>query len=222
MFLKDSLALGKSEEEALKNFKVKFNEALRESWKTKVNWMMHSLAKDNRPWGTPSQPEDQPEILSTETWRKKSQSSIFGSLAQQMFTWRLSRGDYWPYYGTLRCLVCSFSVTHQTMECIFPEGFIIFNFIWTLCAHDKASWITGEWKFHLTNSIPQREAKPTQSLCSFLMVVTLKTVVTGLTYLLERFVRFTTLSSCLRFSTARLHSYSFLCFSFFIIMSVII
>lgn len=51
-FQKDSLALGKSEEEALKNFKVKFNEALRESWKTKVNWMMHSLAKDNRPWRT--------------------------------------------------------------------------------------------------------------------------------------------------------------------------
>ncbi|XP_056129734.1 phosphatidylinositol 4,5-bisphosphate 3-kinase catalytic subunit delta isoform isoform X2 [Lampris incognitus] len=48
-YLKDSLALGKSEEEALKSFKVKFNEALRESWKTKVNWMMHSLAKDNRP-----------------------------------------------------------------------------------------------------------------------------------------------------------------------------
>uniref|UniRef100_A0A8C7MGZ2 phosphatidylinositol-4,5-bisphosphate 3-kinase n=1 Tax=Oncorhynchus kisutch TaxID=8019 RepID=A0A8C7MGZ2_ONCKI len=47
-YLKDSLALGKSEEEALKNFKVKFNEALRESWKTKVNWMMHSLAKDSR------------------------------------------------------------------------------------------------------------------------------------------------------------------------------
>lgn len=49
VFPKDSLALGKSDEEALKNFKVKFNEALRESWKTKVNWMMHSLAKDNRP-----------------------------------------------------------------------------------------------------------------------------------------------------------------------------
>ncbi|TRY82502.1 hypothetical protein DNTS_013819 [Danionella cerebrum] len=47
-YLKDSLALGKSEEEALKNFKVKFNEALRESWKTKVNWMMHAFAKDNR------------------------------------------------------------------------------------------------------------------------------------------------------------------------------
>uniref|UniRef100_A0AAR2JDK6 Phosphatidylinositol-4,5-bisphosphate 3-kinase n=1 Tax=Pygocentrus nattereri TaxID=42514 RepID=A0AAR2JDK6_PYGNA len=47
-YLKDSLALGKSEEEALKNFKVKFNEALRESWKTKVNWMVHTFAKDNR------------------------------------------------------------------------------------------------------------------------------------------------------------------------------
>lgn len=71
--------------------------------------------------------------------------------------------------------------------------------------------------------ISQREAKPTQSLCSFLMVVTLKTVVTGLTYLLERFVRFTTLSGCLRFSTARLHSYSFVMFfNFFLIMSFII
>lgn len=129
--------------------------------------------------------------------KKEKSIKYFWFISQQMFTWRLSRGDYWPYHGTLRCLVCSFSVTHLTMECIFPEGFIIFYFIWTLCAHDKASWITGEWKFHLTNSIPQREAKPTQSLCLFLMVVTLKTVVTGLTYLLERFVRFTTLSGCL-------------------------
>ncbi|XP_067096273.1 phosphatidylinositol 4,5-bisphosphate 3-kinase catalytic subunit delta isoform isoform X2 [Osmerus mordax] len=47
-YLKDSLALGKSEDEALKSFKVKFNEALRESWKTKVNWMMHSWAKESR------------------------------------------------------------------------------------------------------------------------------------------------------------------------------
>ncbi|XP_062872087.1 phosphatidylinositol 4,5-bisphosphate 3-kinase catalytic subunit delta isoform [Trichomycterus rosablanca] len=47
-YLKDTLALGKSEDEALKNFKVKFNEALRESWKTKVNWMVHTFAKDNR------------------------------------------------------------------------------------------------------------------------------------------------------------------------------
>ncbi|MBN3326200.1 PK3CD kinase, partial [Atractosteus spatula] len=46
-YLKESLALGKTEEEALKHFKVKFNEALRESWKTKVNWMAHNVAKDN-------------------------------------------------------------------------------------------------------------------------------------------------------------------------------
>lgn len=44
----DSLALGKTEEEALKQFRVKFNEALRESWKTKVNWLAHNVSKDNR------------------------------------------------------------------------------------------------------------------------------------------------------------------------------
>ncbi|XP_029435124.1 phosphatidylinositol 4,5-bisphosphate 3-kinase catalytic subunit delta isoform isoform X2 [Rhinatrema bivittatum] len=47
-YLKDSLALGKSEEEALKHFRIKFNEALRESWKTKVNWLAHNVSKDNR------------------------------------------------------------------------------------------------------------------------------------------------------------------------------
>ncbi|XP_038677309.1 phosphatidylinositol 4,5-bisphosphate 3-kinase catalytic subunit delta isoform [Scyliorhinus canicula] len=47
-YLKDSLALGKTEDEALKQFKMKFDEALRESWKTKVNWMAHNVAKDNR------------------------------------------------------------------------------------------------------------------------------------------------------------------------------
>lgn len=47
-YLKDSLALGKSDDEALKHFRVKFNEALRESWKTKVNWFAHTVSKDNR------------------------------------------------------------------------------------------------------------------------------------------------------------------------------
>ncbi|XP_063292710.1 phosphatidylinositol 4,5-bisphosphate 3-kinase catalytic subunit delta isoform isoform X1 [Pelobates fuscus] len=47
-YLKDSLALGKSEEEALKHFRLKFNEALRDSWKTKLNWFAHNVAKDNR------------------------------------------------------------------------------------------------------------------------------------------------------------------------------
>lgn len=46
--LQDSLALGKSDEEALKQFRQKFDEALRESWTTKVNWMAHNVAKDNR------------------------------------------------------------------------------------------------------------------------------------------------------------------------------
>lgn len=48
MLAQDSLALGKTEEEALKHFRVKFNEALRESWKTKVNWLAHNVSKDNR------------------------------------------------------------------------------------------------------------------------------------------------------------------------------
>uniref|UniRef100_A0A8B9MFF8 Phosphatidylinositol 4,5-bisphosphate 3-kinase catalytic subunit beta isoform n=1 Tax=Accipiter nisus TaxID=211598 RepID=A0A8B9MFF8_9AVES len=47
-YLKDSLALGKSEDEALKQFKQKFDEALRESWTTKVNWMAHTVRKDYR------------------------------------------------------------------------------------------------------------------------------------------------------------------------------
>lgn len=46
--LQDSLALGKTDEEALKQFRQKFDEALRESWTTKVNWMAHNVAKDNR------------------------------------------------------------------------------------------------------------------------------------------------------------------------------
>ncbi|XP_060115269.1 phosphatidylinositol 4,5-bisphosphate 3-kinase catalytic subunit delta isoform isoform X2 [Heteronotia binoei] len=47
-YLKDSLALGKPDEEARKHFHLKFNEALRESWKTKVNWLAHNVSKDNR------------------------------------------------------------------------------------------------------------------------------------------------------------------------------
>lgn len=46
--LQDSLALGKTDDEALKQFRQKFDEALRESWTTKVNWMAHNVVKDNR------------------------------------------------------------------------------------------------------------------------------------------------------------------------------
>ncbi|PIO28068.1 hypothetical protein AB205_0027340 [Aquarana catesbeiana] len=45
-YVKDSLALGKTEDEALKQFKQKFDEALKESWTTKVNWMAHTMRKD--------------------------------------------------------------------------------------------------------------------------------------------------------------------------------
>ncbi|KAM9317268.1 phosphatidylinositol 4,5-bisphosphate 3-kinase catalytic subunit beta isoform [Gastrophryne carolinensis] len=45
-YVKDSLALGKTEEEALKQFRQKFDEALKESWTTKVNWMAHTVRKD--------------------------------------------------------------------------------------------------------------------------------------------------------------------------------
>uniref|UniRef100_A0A673ZG00 Phosphatidylinositol 4,5-bisphosphate 3-kinase catalytic subunit beta isoform n=1 Tax=Salmo trutta TaxID=8032 RepID=A0A673ZG00_SALTR len=47
-FTWDSLALGKTDDEALKQFRQKFDEALRESWTTKVNWMAHNVVKDNR------------------------------------------------------------------------------------------------------------------------------------------------------------------------------
>ncbi|XP_043919061.1 phosphatidylinositol 4,5-bisphosphate 3-kinase catalytic subunit delta isoform [Protopterus annectens] len=47
-YLKDALALGKTEEEALKHFRLKFNEALRESWKTKLNWTFHNANKEAR------------------------------------------------------------------------------------------------------------------------------------------------------------------------------
>ncbi|CAH2246595.1 phosphatidylinositol 4,5-bisphosphate 3-kinase catalytic subunit beta isoform [Pelobates cultripes] len=45
-YVKDSLALGKTDDEALKQFRQKFDEALKESWTTKVNWMAHTVRKD--------------------------------------------------------------------------------------------------------------------------------------------------------------------------------
>ena len=43
-YLRESLVLDKSEEEAVKHFNSKLREALQESWKTSVNWMMHHIA----------------------------------------------------------------------------------------------------------------------------------------------------------------------------------
>ncbi|XP_072040806.1 phosphatidylinositol 4,5-bisphosphate 3-kinase catalytic subunit beta isoform-like [Amphiura filiformis] len=46
IYLRESLVLDKSDEEALKHFQKKFNEALKESWKTSLNWMFHNLKHD--------------------------------------------------------------------------------------------------------------------------------------------------------------------------------
>uniref|UniRef100_A0A673ZDP5 Phosphatidylinositol 4,5-bisphosphate 3-kinase catalytic subunit beta isoform n=1 Tax=Salmo trutta TaxID=8032 RepID=A0A673ZDP5_SALTR len=48
-YLKVSLSkIMYTDDEALKQFRQKFDEALRESWTTKVNWMAHNVVKDNR------------------------------------------------------------------------------------------------------------------------------------------------------------------------------
>ncbi|XP_072040803.1 phosphatidylinositol 4,5-bisphosphate 3-kinase catalytic subunit beta isoform-like isoform X2 [Amphiura filiformis] len=43
-YLRETLVLDKDEDEARKHFQSKFNEALKNSWKTSVNWMVHHLA----------------------------------------------------------------------------------------------------------------------------------------------------------------------------------
>ncbi len=43
IYLRESLVLDKTDEEALKHFRKKYNEALKESWKTSLNWMFHNL-----------------------------------------------------------------------------------------------------------------------------------------------------------------------------------
>ena len=43
-YLRDTLVLDRSDDEALKHFKGKFNEALKNSWKTSIDWMAHIIA----------------------------------------------------------------------------------------------------------------------------------------------------------------------------------
>ena len=43
MYLRESLVLDKSDEEALKHFRKKFDEALKGSFKTSLNWMFHHM-----------------------------------------------------------------------------------------------------------------------------------------------------------------------------------
>ncbi|XP_069808018.1 phosphatidylinositol 4,5-bisphosphate 3-kinase catalytic subunit delta isoform-like [Dendropsophus ebraccatus] len=47
-YMKDSLGSRLSDEEALNNFRLKFDAAIRDSWKAKLNWWVHNLSTDNR------------------------------------------------------------------------------------------------------------------------------------------------------------------------------
>ena len=47
-FIQDTLVPHLTEEEALKQFRQKFKEALQQSWKTSLNWSIHNMAKDNK------------------------------------------------------------------------------------------------------------------------------------------------------------------------------
>lgn len=47
-YLRETLVLDKSEEDALHHFRGKFAEALCNSWKTSLNWASHNMAKNNK------------------------------------------------------------------------------------------------------------------------------------------------------------------------------
>ncbi|KAG5883732.1 hypothetical protein JTB14_024233 [Gonioctena quinquepunctata] len=47
-YLRETLVMNKTEEEALLHFRSKFDEALSNSWKTSVNWATHNIAKNNK------------------------------------------------------------------------------------------------------------------------------------------------------------------------------
>ncbi|KDR21011.1 phosphatidylinositol 4,5-bisphosphate 3-kinase catalytic subunit delta isoform [Zootermopsis nevadensis] len=47
-YLRDTLVMEKSEQDALTHFRSKFDEALCNSWKTSLNWASHNMAKNNK------------------------------------------------------------------------------------------------------------------------------------------------------------------------------
>jgi len=47
-YIRKTLALGMSDEEALKHFRKNFQEAKNNFWKTSLNWAAHNFARDNR------------------------------------------------------------------------------------------------------------------------------------------------------------------------------
>ncbi|KAF6209139.1 hypothetical protein GE061_014883 [Apolygus lucorum] len=47
-YLRDTLVLDLNEEDALQHFRSKFDEALRNSWKTSLNWASHNMTRNNQ------------------------------------------------------------------------------------------------------------------------------------------------------------------------------
>lgn len=47
-YLRDTLQLERTEAEALKHFRLKFREAVKNSFQLSVNWWIHNVAKDNK------------------------------------------------------------------------------------------------------------------------------------------------------------------------------
>ncbi|CAH1990801.1 unnamed protein product [Acanthoscelides obtectus] len=47
-YLRETLVMNKTEDEALAHFRAKFDEALSNSWKTSLNWASHNIAKNNK------------------------------------------------------------------------------------------------------------------------------------------------------------------------------
>ncbi|KAJ1528067.1 hypothetical protein ONE63_007985 [Megalurothrips usitatus] len=47
-YLRDTLVLNKTEEQAIAHFRAKFDEAIANSWKTSLNWASHNFAKNNK------------------------------------------------------------------------------------------------------------------------------------------------------------------------------
>ena len=46
-YLRKTLVLSLSEQEAIKDFQKKFDDALNNSWKTSMNWLAHNVKRDN-------------------------------------------------------------------------------------------------------------------------------------------------------------------------------
>lgn len=47
-YLRETLVLDLTDQEALSHFRSKFDEALSNSWKTSLNWASHNISKNNK------------------------------------------------------------------------------------------------------------------------------------------------------------------------------